>query len=75
MGICGSKSFTAEDRAAAERSRKIEKDNEDDFEKELEKIKLLLLGNIAYHNYSIIFTYHTFHRVNMIIFIRGWRVW
>ena len=44
MGICGSKSFSAEDRAAAEKSRRIEKDNEEDFEKELEKIKLLLLG-------------------------------
>jgi hypothetical protein len=43
MGICGSKSLP-EDRAAAEKSRRIEKDNEEDFEKELEKIKLLLLG-------------------------------
>ena len=47
MGICGSKNLSQEDRLAAERSRKIDLDNEDDFEKELEKIKLLLLGKFS----------------------------
>ena len=44
MGICGSKNMSPEDRLAAERSRKIDNENEEDFDKELEKIKLLLLG-------------------------------
>ena len=45
MGLCfGSKPLSQEEREAEERSRKIENDNEQDFDREIEKIKLLLLG-------------------------------
>ena len=46
MGSCFSKNMSPEDRLAAERSRKIDNENEEDFDKELEKIKLLLLGKL-----------------------------
>ena len=34
MGICGSRSLTAEERAAAEKSKKIDASNEQDFHQE-----------------------------------------
>ena len=43
MGLCGS-SISEEDRKMAQRSRQIDDENNKDMDKEMEKVKLLLLG-------------------------------
>ena len=42
MGICGSRSLTAEERAAADKSKKIDQANEKDFQQEDGQLNIVI---------------------------------